>query len=112
MNKTAIIEKLEGMAASLREQLDKNEGSSLSAIAGGISSLLESAKALVLGNDKARKLLEKLKEQMARFEKAVREGDKKVSASALDYFEKTLKDMKRKSAEEREPKSLEGKSDE
>lgn len=103
MDKATIIEKLEQGVASLREHLQKSEGSTLSAVAEGAKSGFESARAGfeslktgIMENETARKALENVKEHLDDLEKAIKEGDKKMSAKAMDFLEKSVKDLKEK----------------
>lgn len=96
MDKTAIIEKLEQTVGTLKEQLDKNDGSSLSAMAEGAKAGFESLRGAIMGNEKARSALDSARTQMNKLEEAIREGDKKVSAKAVSMMENALHDLKEK----------------
>ncbi len=103
MDKESLIQKLEERLEILRTQLDKHDGSALSAMAEGLRTGFESAKrglenlkGAIMAQDAARKTLDSLKEHMDTLERAVKEGDKKMSAKLLDMMEKTIRDLKEK----------------
>lgn len=103
MDKTVIIQKLEQGVSSLREHLEKSEGSTISAVSEGAKSAFDSArdgfeslKTSIMGNETAKKALENVKQYLDDLEKAVKEGDKKMSAKAMDVLEKAVKDLKEK----------------
>lgn len=96
MDKATLIQKMEEYVQSYREQLEKNDGSSLSALANNAMAAFENVKDAIMGNETARKGLDKFKESMDAFEKAVRDGDKKLSAKAVTKMEETIRDMKQK----------------
>lgn len=96
MNKETLIRKLEEGVAALREQLEKNDGSALSALASNAKAGYATLKIAVMGNEKARNALESLKGHLDSLEKAVVAGDKKMSAKAVDVLEKALADLKDK----------------
>lgn len=94
MTKASIVKKLESIVACLREQVAKNDGSTLSAIAAGAKFGLHSVSAFIKNNETAQKAIAKAQKQLTALEKAVREGDQKVSAKALDFLEKTIQELK------------------
>lgn len=94
MNKDTVIRKLEESLASLREALEKNEGSTLQTLAAGMKSVLDTAKTHVLQNDKTKKILSESKKYLGEFEKSVKSGDQKLSASLLDRAQKWLDEYK------------------
>ena len=100
MNKEALIQKMEEGVAALREQLDKNDGSALSAVASNARAGYDALKAAVMGNEKAKSALDSLKEHLDSLEKAVVAGDKKMSAKAVEVLEKALRDLKEKRDDE------------
>lgn len=100
MNKETLIQKMEEGVAVLREQLDKNDGSALGALAGNAKAGYEALKAALMGNEKTKSALESLKEHLDSLEKAVIAGDRKMSAKAVEVLEKAVKDLKEKHDEE------------
>lgn len=103
MDRLTLIRKLEEGIASMREQLDQNDGSALAALAGGVKTGFQrlqngfdSLKADIMDNEKAQKTLDSFKGHMDDFEKAVKEGDKKLSAKLLALMEKAVSDLKEK----------------
>jgi hypothetical protein len=103
MDKTTILQKIEESIQSYKEQLGKHEGSTLSAMATGAKAGFESAmtgleqlKNSVMGNEKAQKTVENIKEHMGKLEAAIKEGDKKVSARAVEKMENLLKEYREK----------------
>lgn len=94
MDKAALADKLEGVIQELREELEKNEGSTLSAIGTSIKLGYESLKASIMGNEATHKGLEAFKEQVEKFEEAIKKGDRQMSAKALDMMENAIKGMR------------------
>jgi hypothetical protein len=110
MNKDAIIKKLEDSLGTFKEQLEKHDGSTLSAAATGAKAGFESARAgiesavagfeklkdSVMESEKGKKALENMKDYLEKLEGAVKAGDKKLSAKAVEMFEKAVNDLKKK----------------
>lgn len=96
MDKAALIQKMEECVSSLREQLDKNEGSTITTIINSAKLGFESLKATIMGNETAKNALESFKSHVGDFEKALKEGDKSLSAKALETMENAIQDLKNK----------------
>ena len=94
MNRSQLVSKLEDTVRTLKEQLDKNDGSGLSAMAVGAKAGFDSLKGMIASNEKARIALDSAKIQALKLEEAIRKGDKKVSARAVDMMEKAVRDLK------------------
>jgi len=94
MDKKTLIGKLESTVGTLKEQLDKNDGSALSAMAEGARTGFDSLRGSIMGNEKARNALDSAKTQLGKLEDAIRAGDKKVSAKAVAMMENALRDLK------------------
>lgn len=103
MDKETLVRKMEDYVRAYREQLDKNDGSSLSALADNARSTFDRLKGAVMGNERARGGLESLKEHMDKLEHAVSKGDKQLSAKALTLMEEAVQNLKRKFADAEKP---------
>lgn len=103
MDKEKLVKKLEDGVSALREQLEKNEGSALAAVASnaraGFESLrsgFESLKTEIMEKEAAKKAAESIKGHLEDLENAVKKGDKKMSAKAVELMEKAIKELKEK----------------
>lgn len=103
MDKSAIFEKIEKNFRTYKEQLVKHEGSTLAAMVTGAKTGLESAKngieslkETIMENEKARNTLENMKELLEKLETDIKEGDKKLSAKAVEKIESLLKEYREK----------------
>ena len=94
MNKSQIITRLEDTVRTLKEQLDKNDGSGLSAMAVGAKAGFDNLKSMIASNEKARLALDSAKIQALKLEEAIREGDKKLSAKTVVMMEKAVRELK------------------
>ena len=103
MDKEALVRKMEEYVRTYREQLDKNDGSSLSALADNARSSFDRVKDAVMGNERARAGLESFKEHMDKLEQAFNKGDKQLSAKALTLMEEAVQNLKRKFADPEKP---------
>lgn len=95
-----IIEKLESAASSMRESLEKHDGSTLQAIWGNARDGLGNIKESISKNDKARVLLDDIKKLGEDLASAIKAGDKKLSAKILNALEKKIKEYKKEEGEE------------
>lgn len=107
MDKSTLLSKVEESIRSYKEQLEKNEGSTLATVASGAKTGFESAWAGLeklkdgfMENETAQKTLENIKEHLGKLEDAIKEGDKKVSAMAVEKVEELLKECREKYQEE------------
>lgn len=94
MNKSDLIDKMEEYIQSYREELDKNQGSTLSALASGAKAGLESIKESIMANERSKAVVDKISGYADKFEQAVKDGDRKLSAGLLEKMEKTVQDWK------------------
>ena len=100
MNKIDLVRKMEEYVGAYRQQLDKYEGSSLSMLSNQAKNGIKALKSTVKNNEQAGKALESLREYMDKFEQAVKSGDRKVSAKAVEMMEKTLRNLKEKTGKD------------
>lgn len=105
MDKAGILQKIEESVKAYKEQLEKHEGSTLSAMATGakagfesVMSGLENLKSSIMENEKAQKTLDNMKEHLAKLESSIKEGDKKMSSMAVEKMEELLKEYREKDA--------------
>lgn len=96
MNRETLIRKMEEGVTALREQLDKNDGSTLSAMAVNAKAGYESLKSAIMENEKARDTLASLKTHLDSLEKAIVAGDRAMSAKAVGLLEKVIGELKEK----------------
>lgn len=96
MNKENVIKKMEEYIQDFREQLDKNDGSSLQVLATNTRLGLDRLKETVMDNDRARSGLQNIRECMEKFENAVKKGDRQMSAKALFLMEEAVQELKQK----------------
>jgi peptidoglycan hydrolase CwlO-like protein len=94
MKKNDIITKLQAMAASAREELNKNDGSTLQTISNAIMGGYESVRTSIAESDRTKKALTAAKQYLNRAGKAIKSGDRKLSANTLDALDKLLKEHK------------------
>lgn len=104
MDKNALLSKVEEYVQAYRNELAKNDGSSLSTLAANATSFFEGLKDSLTHNEKAQKGMEAIKEHMTTFEKAIKEGDKKLSAKMMNMMEDALQELKKKDSEEKKDK--------
>lgn len=90
MDKQRLIETLENTLQKMRDELAKNEGSTLQAMGSNIKLNYESFKAYLDNNDTARGFIDNMKTTVSHFESALKEGDKQLSASLLQKAESLL----------------------
>lgn len=96
MNKETLIRKMEEGVTALREELDKNDGSTLNTLAANARAGYESLKTTVMENEKARDTLASLKTHLDSLEKAIVAGDRNMSAKAVGLLEKVIGELKEK----------------
>lgn len=102
--KKDLMDTLEKMAAGLRQELERNDGSTLQAISSNLKQGYESVKGGIESNERARKILDGIKENMEEASKAIVAGDRKLSAKALEALEKRIREYRDKQ-EPRNPAS-------
>ncbi|MDR1124678.1 MAG: hypothetical protein LBM64_01240 [Deltaproteobacteria bacterium] len=105
MKKNDIITKLQAMAASAREELNKNDGSTLQTISNAIMGGYESVRASIAESDRTKKALTAAKQYLNQAGKAIKSGDRKLSSKTLDALDKLLKEHKNKEATEKKKAS-------
>lgn len=105
MKKNDIISRLQTMASAMREELSKNEGSTLQTLSSAIKSSYESVRASIAESERTKKALTMAKQYLDEAGKAIKKGDCKLSAKALDALDKLLKEHKEKEATEQKKPS-------
>lgn len=95
-----IVEKLEGLVGSLRESLDKHDGSALQALFNNARDGIDSVKESLSESKRARKLWEDVKQLSEDLASAIKAGDKKLSGKILDALDKKIKEYKEKKEED------------
>lgn len=108
MKKEELLSKLETLVGGMREELGKNEGSTLQTISASMKSGYEGVKSAISGNDKAQKFLDSMKNNFGELSKTVKAGDRKLSAKTLDALEKLIREYKEKNAGKKESKESTG----
>lgn len=96
MNKVDMINKVEEMVNSYREQLEKNDGSSLSALFANAKSAYHSIRESVVNHDKAKAGIDSFKEHLEKLEDAAVKGDKSLSSKALGFMEDAVAELKKR----------------
>lgn len=96
MNKTDLIKKLEDAINSFKQEVEKNEGSTLATIGNTISSGIDSLVEALSSSKKAQILSEKFNKHMNELEDAIIRGDKKISATAMSALQKGVQEIKKK----------------
>ena len=102
MKKSELVDKIENIILSARDELSKNEGSTLQTLTNSIKSGYESVKASLDNSDKAQKVMGGVKQSMEELAQAVKAGDRKLSAKALDALEKKIREYKEKHAKDQD----------
>lgn len=92
--KQHLVEKMDEIVRSLREQLEKNEGCTLCVIASSAIMGYETLKATVTGNDTTKELMEKFQAGVDDFQTALKDGDRKISSGILQRLEKLVAELK------------------
>lgn len=100
MNKVDMINKVEEFVNSYREQLEKNDGSSLSVLVSNAKSAYHSIRENVVNHEKAKAHLESFKEHLEKMEDAAVKGDKTLSSKILGLMEDGVAELKKRFAEE------------
>lgn len=96
MNKEKLIETLEKTLQSMREALEKNEGSMFQAVGSAIKLSYEGFKAHLDHNDTAQTLIGDMKNTLGDFESALKDGDRQLSSSLIKKAEALLAEYKTK----------------
>ncbi|MCC8193202.1 MAG: hypothetical protein LIP28_00945 [Deltaproteobacteria bacterium] len=109
MDKKDFIKKLDDGVSSLRDVLRENDGSTLKAIASSANQGFRMLKSAFAQNEKAQKAMSEIKKQFDEVEKAVKKGDRKLSAKLLAAVEKKIKSYKEKFDSPDTPKTGAGK---
>lgn len=100
MNKTDLFKKLEDAINSFKQEVEKNDGSTLSTIGNTISSGIDSLVGAISSNSKAQKVVDKFNKHMNELEEAIIKGDKKISATAISAIQKGMQELKKKFTDE------------
>ena len=96
MDRDTVIKKLEEYAQDFREQLQKNDDSSLQVLASNTRQGVEWLQQTIMNNDRAKSGLQTVKECVEKFENAVKKGDRQMSAKALFLIEEAVQELKQK----------------
>lgn len=96
MGRISLINKIENIVGFMREELEKNEGSTLQTISSSIKSGYENIKTGIQKNDRAQNFITDLKEQIEDLGDAIKIGDRKVSGKVLSTIEKRIQEFKAK----------------
>ena len=102
MNKNDLLVKMEKYVQTYRAQLEKNDGLTMSVLSSQASIGLKAITNAVKSNEHTAKALQTLREGMDKLEEAVKKGDRKVSAKALDLMEKALANLRSKQKDQKE----------
>lgn len=102
-----FMEKFEGAVSSMRESLEKNDGSTIQAVWNNLRGGLGSIKGRFSESERAKTLLNDIKKLGEDLAAAIKAGDKKLSAKILDTLEKKIKEYRKEEAEEAEDKKEE-----
>lgn len=94
MEKTHLIKMMEEIIQSYEEHLNKNEGSTLSAIASSAKMTFEGLKASLSGNETLKSSIKTFKEYMEKLEEALKNGDRQLSANVLDLMKQAVQKLK------------------
>lgn len=90
-----IADKLDRMLGSMRESLDKHDGSTLQALYSNIKDGLGNVKDSLARSERAQTLLEDIKKLTEDLAAAVKAGDKKLTAKIVEALEKKVKEYKK-----------------
>lgn len=99
IDKADLVRKMEEYVQAYKDQLEKNDGSSLAALSDNAVTAFEGIKSKVMDNTRARAGLETFSEYIQKFEKACKEGDKQLSAKALILMEQAVQELKKKNTD-------------
>ena len=94
MDKKALIERLESVLQDARKQLNENEHSTMDSIASSVKVGYESLKASVSGSDSVKFGIEKFKEHLDVFEKALKDGDRATAVRTLEAMQSTIDNLR------------------
>ncbi len=94
MDKSSLIERLQDVVNTLRGQLNHNETSVMNSVTNSAKVGYESIKASLSGKDGVKYALEKFKEHLDAFEKALKQGDRDSATRTLDAMESTIDNLK------------------
>ena len=100
MDKSSILRKLDDYVREFREQLEKHDGSSMTAISSNAQAAFDRLKDSLKTNEHAKSALAGIREGMGKVEAALKQGDKKLSAKTLELMEKAIADLKLKASED------------
>ncbi len=100
MNRLNLIQKLEDAISSLKDEVEKNDGSTLSTIANTVKSGVDSVSDSIMNNKTTQSFVDTFKKHMNEFEDAVLKSDKKLSSKAISAMHKGVLDLKYKVAKE------------
>ena len=103
MNKLNLIQKLEDAVSSLKEEVEKNDGSTLSTIANTVKTGFDNVSDSIMNNKTTQNFVDTFKKHMNEFEEAVIKSDKKLSSKAINAMHKGVRELKSKVSKEDDP---------
>lgn len=90
MDKSSVIETMQDVVHSYREQFIKNDNSTFSNIGNAAKLGYESLKASMAGTDAEKHQIDMFKQYADSFEDALQSGNRMAAQSALDNLEKVI----------------------
>ena len=94
MDKNSLLERLQDVVHTLRDQLNQNETSVVDSVVNAAKVGYETLKAGLSGKDGVKFALEKFKEHIESFEKALKTGDRETATRTLEAMESTIANLK------------------
>jgi len=96
MNKSDLIKKLEDAINSFKQEIERNEGSTLATIGSTLSSGIDSLVETLSNSKRAQIFSDKFNKHMNEFEDAIIKGDRKISTTAMSALQKGVRELKKK----------------
>ena len=103
MYKLNLIQKLDDAISSLKEEVEKNDGSTLSTIANTVKAGFDNVSDSVMNNKTTQSFVDTFKKHMNEFEEAVLKSDKKLSSKAINAMHNGVRELKSKISKEEDP---------
>ena len=103
MYKLNLVQKLEDAVTSLKEEVEKNDGSTLSTIASTVKTGFDNVSDSIMNNKTTQSFVDTFKKHMNEFEEAVLKSDKKLSSKAINAMHKGVQELKGKISKEDDP---------
>ena len=98
MDRHKLIDQMENVSRSLREQLGKNEVSSLESIRNSAKLSFQGLKAFVTSDDSMKSVLDTFKMHVESFENALEHDDREAAKRTLDSIDMTIKNLRSQAA--------------